>query len=277
MGARRIQPKRVKAKKSAWRLPHWPVPGWLNRRLLGALVLFGGLGSLLGLGGWRLAQPDTLPILAVQVKGEFRYLDKAALHAALSEPASGGFFNVDVRAVKQAAESLPWVDRASVRRVWPDSLRVSVQEQEPLARWRQADGTTMLVNVRGELFAPPAVTAESLARMPLFYAPENVAEVVAVRYQRLASTLAPLGLSVRELGFDQRRAWHLQLSNGLQLLLGRGGDEALLDRFVTAWPLALAAHVEAIERVDLRYTNGFAVRWKAGMAPGADKKSGKLG
>ena len=41
----------------------------------------------------------------------------------------------------------------------------------------------------------------------------------------------------------------------------------------TAWPLALAARAEAIERVDLRYTNGFAVRWKPGMAPGeaADK------
>ena len=277
MGARRIPPKVIKAKKPARRMPQWSAPGWLNRRLLGALVLFGGLGSLLGFGGWRLAQPDTLPILAVQVKGEFRYLEKADVYAALSEPASGGFFNVDVRAVKRAAESLPWVDRASVRRVWPDSLRVTVKEQVPLARWRQGDGAVALVNVRGELFAPQAVTVASLDQLPLFSAPDNAAEVVAVRYQHLASALAPLGLSVQELGFNQRRAWRLQLSNGLQLLLGRGGDEALLDRFVIAWPLALAAHVEAIERVDLRYTNGFAVRWKTGMPPGVDGQSGKFG
>ncbi len=270
MGARRIQPK---TQKPVRRLPQWSTPGWLNRRLLGALVLFGGLGSLLGYGGWQLAQPDTLSIRAVQVKGEFRYLDKADLYAALGEPASGGFFNVDVRAVKLAAESLPWVDRASVRRVWPDSLRVMVVEQVPLARWQQADGSTALVNMRGELFA--AVGAEELTQLPLFHAPEGAAEAVAARYQRLSAPLATLGLSVRELGLNQRRAWRLQLNNGVLLLLGRGGDEAVLDRLMSAWPLALAAHAETIERVDLRYTNGFAVRWKPGMGP--DTQSGKLG
>jgi len=209
------------------------------------------------------------------VKGEFRYLDKAELHAALGGPASGGFFNVDVRAVKQAAELLPWVDRASVRRVWPDTLRVTVVEQVPMARWRRADGSMALVNVRGELFATAG--PEALAQLPLFHAPDGAAETVAARYQRLSVPLAALGLSVRELSFNQRRAWRLRLSNGVQLLLGRGGDESVLDRFVSAWPLALAMHAEAIERVDLRYTNGFAVRWKAGIAPGADGKSGKLG
>ncbi len=272
MGARRIQPK---TQKPVRRLPRWSTPGWLNRRLLGALVLFGGLGSLLGYGGWQLAQPDTLPIHAVQVKGEFRYLDKADLYAALGEPASGGFFNVDVRAVKLAAESLPWVDRASVRRVWPDSLRVAVVEQVPLARWRQAGGSTALVNRRGELFA--AAGAEQLAQLPLFHAPEGAAETVAAQYQRLSVSLATLGLSVRELGLNQRRAWHLRLNNGVLLLLGRGGNETVLDRFMSAWPLALAAHAEAIERVDLRYTNGFAVRWKAGMAPQVGRQSDKLG
>ncbi len=262
MGARRIPPKGQKPQRQ-W--TPWSPAGWLNRRLLGALVLFGGLGSLLGWGGWTLAQPDTLPIRAVQVKGEFRHLDQGELHAALAGPASGGFFNVDVRAVKRAAESLPWVDRASVRRVWPDTLRVTVVEQVPMARWRRDDGGMALVNVRGELFATAG--PEALASLPLFHAPAGAAETVAVRYQRLSASLAALGLSVRELGFNQRRAWSLRLDNGVQLLLGRGDGEAVLDRFVSAWPLALAARSEAIERVDLRYTNGFAVRWKAGMAP----------
>ncbi len=272
MGARRIQPK---TQKPVRRLPQWSLPGWLNRRLLGALVLFGGLGSLLGYGGWQLAQPDTLPIRAVQVKGEFRYLDKADLYAILAGPASGGFFNVDVRAVKLAAESLPWVDRASVRRVWPDSLRVTVVEQVPLARWRQAGGSMALVNVRGELFA--AAGAGELAQLPLFHAPAGAAEVVAARYRRLSAPLATLGLSVRELAFNQRRAWRLQLDNGVLLLLGRGGDETVLKRFMGVWPRVLAARAEVIEKVDLRYTNGFAVSWKAGMAPKVGGRSDKLG
>ena len=269
MGARRTPPK---TQEPARQWPQWSSPGWLNRRLLGALVLFGGLGSLLGWGGWELSQPDTLPIRAVQVKGEFRHLDQAGLHAALAGPASGGFFNVDVRAVKQAAEALPWVDRASVRRIWPDTLRVTVVEQEPLARWREGKAVTALVNLRGELFAPADLASPALQILPVFHAPEGAAAVVAARYQKLAAALAPLGLSLRELGFDRRRAWSLTLANGVDLLLGRGADEAVLERFVTAWPLALAARAEAIERVDLRYTNGFAVRWKPGAGP--DEQAG---
>jgi hypothetical protein len=63
MGARR----RV-AKPST---PRWQRPAWLKPRLLGAGVLLSVLGTGLGLGGWSLAQPDTLPIRRVQVAGEF--------------------------------------------------------------------------------------------------------------------------------------------------------------------------------------------------------------
>ncbi len=260
MGARRNPPASRPAPRRR--------PAWLNGRLLGGLVLFVGLGGLLLGAIWQLAQVDTLPIRHVQVEGEFRHLSTAALHAALAGPASGGFFNVDVRAVKQAAEALPWVDRASVRRVWPDTLRVHVVEQQPLARWRDGSSDTALVNPRGELFSPAPTTVAELTALPLFFAPEaSAAPQLVARYARLRDNLAALGLGLRELGFDRRRAWRLTLDNGVQLLLGRVADDAVLRRFTLAWPQALAAHAAQIERIDLRYTNGFAVRWKAGTAP----------
>ena len=245
--------KRNIAKKAS---PRWSRPAWLTgrRMVVGALFLF--LVSGVGAGVWMLAQPDTLPIQRVAVKGEFRYLDREELNAAIGGFASGGFFNVNVRAVKEAAEALEWVDSASVRRVWPDTLQVEIQEQVPLAHW----GEEHLLNQRGEMFAP----SQPPANLPHLEGPEGSAPLAASRYLWLSGLLAPLHLHVAELRQSDRRAWDVRLDNGLHLLLGRAPDEAQVKRFVAAYPRLLAERVQSVALLDLRYTNGFAVRWREG-------------
>lgn len=243
--------------------PRWQWPAWLNRRALGVGLLLSVVGAGVGLGGWRLTQPDTLPIRKVEVKGEFRYLDRQELNAAIGGLASGGFFSVDVGAVQQAAESVEWVDTASVRRIWPDTLQVEIQEQVPLALW----GEDQLLNARGEPFAPK----QRPASLPRLAGPEGSASLVASRYQWLSGLLAPLGLQVAELQLNGRRAWELHLGNGMQLLLGRAPDEGQVKRFVSAYPRLLADKVASVAVLDLRYTNGFAVRWRE------EEKQGRKG
>ncbi len=59
-----------------------------------------------------------------------------------------------------------------------------------------------------------------------------------------------------------RRAWQMTLDNGIELRFGRGDVDALLDRFARVYLRVLSASATRIAAVDLRYTNGFAVRWK---------------
>jgi cell division protein FtsQ len=252
MGARRVVKKPTPK-------PMLRTERWLTRRLLGGVLLVSVVGGLLSFTVWQLAQPDTLPIRQVQVKGEFVYLDKQALYRALGDLASAGFFNVDVRGVKQAAEAMPWVDSASVRRIWPDILRIDIREQIPLARW-QGGG---MVNRHGEVVLVDAQNA--LAELPLFSGPQGAARTIAARYQRLSASLANIGLRVATLTLSERRAWQVSLDNGVQLVLGRTTPDSQILRFVTAYRDVLAEKVEKIQSVDLRYTNGFAVRW-SGMS-----------
>ncbi len=248
MGAR----KKIQKKPT----PRAQMPAWVNQRVIGATMLVLVLGSALGMGGWTLTQPNTLPIKSVQVKGEFRYLAQQDVYDALGGLTSGGFFNVDVVAVKLAAESLPWVDGASVRRIWPDTLQIKITEQVPLAVW----GKTKVVNARGELFQPPAKGLPE--HLPRFVGPEGTEKKVAVNYQLLSEKLAQLDLSVNELRLTKRRAWRMRLANGLQLLLGKTVSDERLERFASAYPKLLGEKVAQIDSVDLRYTNGFAVRLK---------------
>jgi cell division protein FtsQ len=193
----------------------------------------------------------------VQVKGEFRYLDKQKLYKEISGLANAGFFNVDVRAVKQAAEAMPWVDSASVRRIWPDTLRVDIREQIPLARWR--DGG--MVNRHGDVVR--VAEEDALRDLPLFSGPEGTAKMLAERYQQISAPMAEVELTVVALSLSDRRAWQVSLNNGIQLLLGHMTQNAQLARFVSAYAGVLAKKQANIQSVDLRYTNGFAVRWQS--------------
>jgi cell division protein FtsQ len=220
-------------------------------------VLALGVGTGLLLFAHWLLQPTTLPIHAVRVEGSFQHLTPADVRAQLVDKASGGFFSLDVDRVKQAAESLPWVAQASVRRVWPDTLVVIVQEQTAVAHWNKED----LLNTHGQIFRPHQ--SSSLPQLPRLGGPEGSASVVLDRYQNLSTLLNGLDLQIAELSLSERRAWELQLANGTRIQLGREQDDMAVQRLVQAYPVALREQLDRIAEIDLRYTNGFAVRWRA--------------
>lgn len=119
--------------------------GWMNWALplvLGCAVLFFTEDYL--------SNPSTLPVNKIRVHGAFVNVDEAMLHRAVSGIVAGGYFNVDVERVREVVEHLPWVSEASVRRVWPDTLSVSVVEQKPVAISKEVG----LINAQGDVFKP---------------------------------------------------------------------------------------------------------------------------
>jgi cell division protein FtsQ len=173
-----------------------------------------------------------------------------------------------------------------VRRMWPDRLEVRMEEHVPVARWGQA-GENRMVNTFGEVFTATA-RAESgevrrLAALPQLSGPAGTAPEVLRRHAAFAATLAPLELRLDSVMLSPRYSWQLKLSNGLAVQLGRdvsdrGGEgvEARLARFASAYPRTLAPLGRRLNYVDLRYSNGFALRvpgLKDATVPPATKSS----
>jgi len=154
------------------------------------------------------------------------------------------------------------VRHASVRRVWPNALAVTLEEYKPLGTW----GSDQLVSVDGELFT--ANQGELDDPLPAFDGPEGSAKEVVGRYRDFAKWFAPLKATPDEVTLSSRFAWTVKLSNGMQVELGRErNSETLLDRtrrLVAAWPAVTQRWGSDIEYADLRYPNGFAIR-AAGM------------
>ena len=226
------------------------------------LVLLLGMSGMAVWGVRWLLDPHTLPLQGVHIEGDFRHLSRQTLERAVAAAARGGFFSLDVGAVRRAAEELPWVESATVRREWPRGLRMRVSERQPLARW----GRGALVSVRGDLFFPTG--GELPAGLPALEGPEGSARRVSEIFLRMRDTLRGRGLVLERLLLDARGAWRAELGGGMRLQLGSSEVEQRLARFVRCYPALMASRAGSLQDVDLRYVNGFATRWETPTPPG---------
>lgn len=223
--------------------------------LLLAVALIAVLAAGMLLSGSKLL-PDGWQMRWVLVDGSFQRVSAEQVRAAVATPARGGFFQVDPEAVRHAAERLPWVARATVRKRWPDTIRVRVLEHEPMARW----GDNALINTEGERFEVPEGGA--IKGLPVLHGPDGSVEQVVDRYFELRTLLEGKGLDVRRLALDARGDWRTTLSYGIDVALGSESVSERLTRFASVYGEHFAARARELEHVDLRYTNGFAVKWR---------------
>lgn len=227
---------------------------WLKPALAVGSVAASAIGLALLL-QW-MQDPRAWPLNKVQVEGRFQHLQQSGLEAEITPLLEAGFFVVDVAEIQKRLGSLPWVNDVSVRRVWPDRITVSIVEQKAVARW----GDNGFLNQQAEVFTPTSQV--DIAGLSQLAGPQGYEQRVLDMYRQLQGLLQPLRLEVDDLQLDARRAWHMTLSNGLVLEIGRGQPVQRVSRFVRVYPSILAAGSGQLVAVDLRYSNGFAVRWQ---------------
>ncbi|HKQ30388.1 MAG TPA: cell division protein FtsQ/DivIB, partial [Burkholderiales bacterium] len=180
---------------------------------------------------------------------------------AVMDAVRASFLRVDLDAVKARAERVPWVQSASVRRAWPRDVYVQFTEQQLLARW---NGDAWVNQAMQAVRVPGG---ELPVGTPRLEGPEGTQAQVYERYQALSEVLAVSSLSLQRLVLTPRRTWRLDIAPTgkdhytIVLILDRDDTERKVERFARIWP-ELARGQRAIQHVDLRYTNGFAVQWK---------------
>lgn len=206
-------------------------------------------------------EPQILPIRVVTVDGAVSRVSAPVLARTVNERLQGGMLTQDLRVLHQAVVALPWVHTASLRRVWPDQVRLEVTEHQPIARWGE-DG---LATAAGLVFRPGRAALP--AGLPRLEGSDDAAPQVVANYLAWRDRLAPLGLKIAVLTRDPRGAWTLGLVGGLGLELGNERVEERLGRFIRTYPQIAAAG--RAERVDLRYANGLSVSWSAAAGDAA--------
>ena len=223
---------------------------------------------VIGLLVW-LSQRPVFTLKQIQIEpvaGQtLKHINKTMVKRQVAETVQGNFFSVRLEDVKRGFESMPWVRHANVRRVWPNGLIVSIEEQQAFGTWDGSDSNT-LINKYGELFAGRVSEIGDGARLIDFHGPEDAGKEVMSLYEKANNWFKPWGAEVTSLALTERYAWHIKLSNGMKVEFGR--DEESSDKNLTEervarlfkyWPQVQEKWANRIDAVDLRYANGFAV------------------
>ena len=238
-----------------------PQPRRRRSPVLPGLVLLGG-AMVIGLVALRpeasLARLESLmPIRHVRIEGAFANSVPEDFEKALSSWVRHGYFTVDLKTLEQAAIAIPWVNTAHISRLWPDTIVIEIDEQEPVARWGGAE----LLGAHGEAFKRPTEGAD-FSGLPLLSGPKGRERQVLEMMAALNEKLADRQLQVAALHLSNRLAWEASLSNGLEVAYGHQDPLVATDRALAWLPRLGEQRVAAIRKLDLRYSSGFAVIWK---------------
>lgn len=222
-----------------------------------SLVVFIALliGALLAV--QKIFQPTTLPIQTVQVRGHYPHVSQEQLKAVLLPLVQSGFFGISVTTIQQHLLSLPWIAAVSVRKRWPGIITVTLWEHQPLATW----GAHHLVAQNGVLFAPQSGVTD-FAYLPHLSGPLGRFQDVLTMYQQQAELARSQQLTIAQLDLSETGVWQSCFRNGICLTLGSDHVRERLQRFLSVYPQLFKARAADIGYIDMRYANGFAVKWK---------------
>lgn len=203
---------------------------------------------------WML-DDQRLPLSKIVLQGELTHVSTLDVQTALGQLEHiGTFMSQDINVLQHSVEQIAWVSQASVRKQWPDTVKVFLTEYQAAAIW---NGISLL-DVNGVVFnGNPTQLEQEQAKL---YGPEGSEQEVLKTYRESNESLRALGLSISSLVLNERRAWQVILDNGIRLELGKDSLKERLLRFIALYQ-ELGDKASKVSYIDLRYDTGAAVGW----------------
>ncbi|OIQ23695.1 cell division protein FtsQ/DivIB [uncultured Vibrio sp.] len=196
-----------------------------------------------------------LPLSKIVLQGDMEYvttLDVQQSFAKLDH--IGTFMSQDIESLQKTVQSIPWVSQVSIRKQWPDTVKIYLTEHQAEAIW---NGDTLL-NAKGKVFNGDI--GELVGDRVKLYGPSDSSQHVLTIWREISPLFQALDLNIRSLVLNERRAWQIILDNGMRLELGKESLDERIARFVSLYE-NLGSDAERVSYIDLRYDTGAAVGW----------------
>jgi len=173
-----------------------------------------------------ISQYINRPITKIKMQNQWQHVTEEEIKILLTGHMGTGFFRFNVNELKSLLENHPWVKEAAIKRLWPDSIAIQIDEHFPIAQWNESE----LLNQQGEIFQPQR-TGE-LAILPQLFGPKDSQIQVMDQYQLFNQILFSSGLKLTGLTLTHRGSWSLTVNNSMQITVGRNELVSRLQRFV---------------------------------------------
>jgi len=177
-------------------------------------------------------------------------------------------FNADDARV--LLESLDWVADAEVRRTFPNSLEITLNERKPFAIW-QKDGNYSVIDRNGVEMS--GLNPLSLRQLPLVSG--KGANLAAADYVNQMEAIPALMQKVQAAARVGERRWTLYLDNGVKIDLPEANMDAALQR-VAELDQKQNILSKGIREIDLRTKDRIVIALAEPVDPKADEKTSEL-
>ena len=214
-------------------------------------------------------------IATVSLSGQ-RQVSREEIFAAAGVTDHSSLLFLDVADARAKLEAIPWIAEATVRKLYPDRLQITITEREPFALWQQqgkikviaADGTVLAEKVEPRLAS-------------LSFVVGNGAAVRARDFLAVLDKYPEIRDQVRASIYVAERRWNLRLKNGVDVRLPEADiegalatlvrldrEKGLLSRDITAVDLRLA------DRLTVRLSDAVAQAREEAIKKTTKKKGG---
>lgn len=192
-------------------------------------------------------------IATVSLSGQ-RQVGREEIFRAAGVTDHSSLLFLDVTQARAKLEAIPWIAEATVRKLYPDRLQITITEREPFALWQRegkvsviaADGTVLSAAVEPRLASLPFVVGNGAAAKARGFL-AVLDQFPAIRDQVRASILVA------------ERRWNLRLKNGIDVRLPDTNIEQALET-LTRLDREKSLLTRDIVVVDLRLADRVTVR-----------------
>jgi cell division protein FtsQ len=197
-------------------------------------VLLAGVAvALLVVGAaWVVLASSITAVTSVVVVGAQR-TSPDAVRAAAQTSVGRPLLRVDLAGIERRVDAIPQVASATVTRVWPHTLRITVVERVPAATYRTADGTWLLLDPTGVVVGQAVSRPAGLVLVTTDPTGSDQAALTAAA--TVAGSLpTSLRAKVRSVFAASADSVQLTLTSGATVRWGSAQDTALKARVLAA-------------------------------------------
>ncbi len=191
----------------------------------------------------------------IALQAEYKRVSSEQIRVVVSAYPERSFFKVKADDIREKIIMIPWVQEVSVTKKWPNSLVIKIIEHQAVAVWNK----DKLLNENGQIFEVDSI--DNLMALPRINGKDSQSQLIWDQYMRFSDIVKNTGLDITSSFVSNRGGWDLFLSNGINLRIGTNQMDARLVRLADSWSKLLQQNDNLPTYIDLRYTNGYAVKW----------------
>ncbi len=203
-----------------------------------------------------MIKSDHWKISNIVIDAEFKRVNSEQIRLTVATSKERSFFKLNANQIRDNLMQIPWVSDVSVNKKWPNTLHIRLKEHKAVAVWNEKK----LLNSNGDIFEVDSL--EDLSSLPHFNSKANNSKIVWNKFMRFNDIIKNIGFDITACEISSIGSWNIVLNNGINIVIGTNYQDAKLVRLAETWQALLKTNETLPSYIDLRYTNGYAVKWQ---------------